>query len=258
MSSFKSSAVPIPDSPLVIAHRGYRAVFPENTLPAFQAAWQAGARMAELDVQWSRDGRLMVHHDTTLDRCSNGSGLLKDHDADFLKALDAGSWFSDKFAGISIPFLREVVATVPEGCWLNVEVKPEAVPDSRHMAKMVASLISACAPLKGRLIVSSFNHLFLQHLSRLPLPPLIGVLSQKWQKDEEILELCIKTGAFSWHPDHRTLEKKAVQRMKSEGFSVYPYTVNDKKRAEELLSMGVDGFFSDHVRILASTSRQGK
>jgi glycerophosphoryl diester phosphodiesterase len=211
--------------------------------------------MAELDMQWSRDGCLMVHHDTTLDRCSSGSGLLKDHDADFLRTLDAGLWFSGKFAGISIPFLREVVATVTEGCWLNVEVKPEAVPDSRHMAKMVAPLTSVCAPLKDRLIVSSFHHGFLEHLSRLPRPPLLGVLSQKWQKDEESLELCIKTGAFSWHPDHITLEKKAVQRMKSEGFSVCPYTVNDKRRAEELLAMGVDGFFSDHVRILSYTSK---
>ncbi|MCW7753962.1 glycerophosphodiester phosphodiesterase family protein [Desulfobotulus sp. H1] len=239
-----------PASPLVIAHRGYRMRFPENTLPAFDAAWNAGARMVELDVQWSRDGRIMVHHDTSLERCSNGKGMVREHNAYFLRQLDAGSWFSRAFAGTVIPFLEEVVAGVPEGGWLNVEVKPEAVSEAKNMSRMLASLMAICAPLKGRIVVSSFHHGFLKQLARLPHAPFIGVLSSRWQKEEALLAFATELKAFAWHPDHRGLEKTVVRRMKEAGLRVYPYTVNDQDRAAALLAMGVDGFFSDDAEIL--------
>ncbi|MDL2286911.1 hypothetical protein LJC24_05730 [Desulfococcaceae bacterium OttesenSCG-928-F15] len=234
-----------PESPLVIAHRGYRTKFPENTLPAFRAAWNAGARMAELDVQWSRDGKLMVHHDATLDRCTGTKGFLSEMDASFLRTLDAGSWFSPEFGGTKIPFLEELVAEVPENAWLNVEVKPESVMGGRSMGKMIAQLAEACAPLEGRVLVSSFHHGFLERCSKLSKPPLLGLLSPWWQDSRAILPLCLQMNAFSWHPSQKTLSRTGLQRMKAFGFRVYPYTVNDEKRAANLINAGADGFFSD-------------
>lgn len=234
-----------PESPLVIAHRGYRTKFPENTLPAFRAAWQAGASMAELDVQWSRDGKLMVHHDATLERCTGIKGFLSERDASFLRTLDAGSWFSPDFRGTKIPFLEEVVAEVPENAWLNVEVKPESVMGGKSMGKMIAQLADACAPLEGRVLISSFHHAFLARCSRLRNPPLLGLLSPWWQDSRAVLPLCREMNAFSWHPYQNTLTKTGIRRMKAFGFRVYPYTVNDEKRARSLLKAGIDGFFSD-------------
>lgn len=243
---------PFPASPLLIAHRGYRARFPENTLPAFQAAWEAGARMAELDILWSRDGRLMVHHDATLNRCTSGSGPLQHQDAAFLRSLDAGGWFSENFSGVPIPFLEEVVASVPDSCWLNVEVKPEAVMGARHPGTMITALLRAIAPLEGRVLVSSFHHGFLRHLSRLSHPPLLGVLSGRWKDPLYLLSLCREIRAFSWHPYYGNLMAPHIARMKAFGIRVYPYTVNDPEQATRLLAMGVDGFFSDEVTLLRS------
>lgn len=248
LSPFSDAA--FPKSPLVIAHRGYKAAFPENTLPAFSAAWQAGIRMVELDVLWSRDGRLMAHHDATLDRCTIGRGPLQQQDSAFLRSLDAGIWFSPAFSGTAIPFLEEVVASVPTGCWLNVEVKPEAVMGGRATGKMIATLGTALRPLEGRVLISSFHHGFLRQLAKLARPPLLGVLSGPWKNACYILSLCREISAFSWHPFFGGLKKAHVVRMKAFGIRVYPYTVNDPQQAVALLGMGVDGFFSDDVTIL--------
>ncbi|MDY0163218.1 glycerophosphodiester phosphodiesterase [Desulfobotulus sp.] len=246
-----------PPSPLLIAHRGYRALFPENTLPAFEAAWEAGARMAELDILWSRDGHLMVHHDASLDRCTSGKGPLQEKKAVDLRLLDAGSWFSPTFSGTPIPFLDEVVASVPPGCWLNVEVKPEAVMGGRSMGKMTAALTAALRPLEGRVLISSFHHGFLRHLSNLADPPLLGVLSGRWKNARPLLRLCREIRAFSWHPFYGNLRPDHVLRMKAFGIRVYPYTVNASEHAVRLLSMGVDGFFSDDVTLFQKIEPKG-
>lgn len=241
-----------PKSPLVIAHRGFRTKFPENTLPAFRAAWETGSRMVELDVQWSRDGKLMVYHDATLERCTGIKGFLGEMDAAFLRSLDAGSWFSGDFAGTKIPFLEEVIAEVPKNGWLNIEVKPEAIMGGKSMGRMMAQLAETCAPLEGRLLISSFHHAFLERCSKLRNPPFLGLLSPWWQDSRAVLNLCRRINAFSWHPSQATLIHTGIRRMKAFGFRVYPYTVNDKMQAEKLLHAGIDGFFSDDPLLLES------
>lgn len=96
--------------PWVIAHRGGAALAPENTLAAFKAAMDAGADAVELDVHLSRDGRLIVMHDETVDRTTDGSGAIADLTGAELKRLDAGSWFGAGYAGERVPYLEEVLA----------------------------------------------------------------------------------------------------------------------------------------------------
>jgi glycerophosphoryl diester phosphodiesterase len=105
------------------AHRGDCKNAPENTVPAFISAARKGAHMIEFDVQLSRDGELVIMHDSTVDRTTNGHGKVSELSFDELRALDAGIRFSPKFAGTRIPTLRETLAAIPKGILCNVHLK---------------------------------------------------------------------------------------------------------------------------------------
>lgn len=109
---------------ITIAHRGASAVAPENTLAAFQEALRVGADMIELDVRLSQDVVVMVFHDQDLSRTTDGNGPLEERTLSELRELDAGSWFSDQFAGEGIPTLEEVIQTIfPSRIELCIEIK---------------------------------------------------------------------------------------------------------------------------------------
>src|SRR3954463_888507 len=95
-----------------VAHRGYSAVAPENTLPALTAAARAGATYVEFDVRTTADGVPVVIHDRTVDRTTSGTGLVADLTMDEVRALDAGSWFAPAYAGLRVPLLTEVLDAV--------------------------------------------------------------------------------------------------------------------------------------------------
>jgi len=109
--------------PLLIAHRGYSAEFPENTLAAFQGALDAGCHMIELDVTLTRDRRVVVIHDDTLDRTTTGKGPVRSASLAQLKKLDAGSWFSPAFSSERVPELGEVLDLMGGQVPLNIDRK---------------------------------------------------------------------------------------------------------------------------------------
>ena len=137
----------------VIAHRGFSGAAPENTLAAIELAIQAGAHMIEVDVAMTADGHVVCLHDETLDRTTSGSGLPSAFALDAIKRLDAGSWFSAKFAGEPVPTLAEVFAATKNRILVNVEIKPEAV--ERGAASAVAALVDEHG-MEDRVVVSSF------------------------------------------------------------------------------------------------------
>ena len=107
----------------ICAHRGAMDTHPENTLAAFREAVRLGAHMIEFDVRMTEDGHLVVLHDETAERTTNGKGKISELTLDEIKLLDAGSWKSDKFKGEKIPTFREALAVMPENIWLNVHLK---------------------------------------------------------------------------------------------------------------------------------------
>lgn len=114
--------------PELMAHRGNSGLAPENTLAAFAAALETKSQWVELDVHLSADGELVVMHDSTVDRCTNGTGPIAEKTLAELKALDAGSWFGPEFAGETIPTLAEVVELLGDRLRINVEIKSSADP----------------------------------------------------------------------------------------------------------------------------------
>ncbi len=107
------------------AHRGAMGTHPENTIPAFKAAVKAGAHMVEMDVWLTKDKKMVVLHDATVDRTTNGTGKVSDLTLAELKILDAGSWKSPEFKGVQIPTFEEALAVMPRNIWLNIHVKGE-------------------------------------------------------------------------------------------------------------------------------------
>ena len=129
-----------PFRPTITCHRGYSAEAPENTLPAFQAAIDIGADCAELDVQMTKDGVVMVSHDPSLLRCTGVNKRICDLSYDEVRALDAGSFFDSKFAGTKIPTLQEVIDLCKGKIRLNIEIKNNA--DTPELEAEVARLIT--------------------------------------------------------------------------------------------------------------------
>jgi len=111
----------------IIAHRGASAYFPENTLPAFEAAMNMGADMVELDVQLTSDKEVVVFHDEKLSRCTDGGGRVSNWSLAGLKKLDAGSWFDKKFKNTRIPTLAEALDLCKNKIAVNIEIKSEAI-----------------------------------------------------------------------------------------------------------------------------------
>ena len=150
--------------PLVIAHRGDLSRAPENTLPAFQRALEAGADGVELDVRLTRDGQLVVFHDRNLDRTSNGTGPVNHSTFAEIRSLDVGSWFAPEFQGETAPTLDEVFETLPPDYLINVEMKV-VMRGTKQIARLVADTVRRHARWDSTL-VASFNPIALYHLRR--------------------------------------------------------------------------------------------
>jgi glycerophosphoryl diester phosphodiesterase len=232
-------------TPIIIAHRGYSRRYPENTLRAFAAAFEAGARMIELDAALTRDGYLVVMHDATIDRTTNGQGPVNRHTLQALKKLDAGAWFHSRFAGERIPELSEVFDRFSRSGWLNVEIKshPTRRPAGDFLWRRVVDLIEQKG-LTDRVLVSSFDTGLLERIAQIPGPPHLAVLSSRYD-GPEVLAMCRRIGALAWHPNHRRLKEAHVEMMHAAGIRVFPYTVNSRKEVRRLRRLEVDGLFTD-------------
>lgn len=142
--AFRASA-----APQACAHRGDVKAAPENTVPAFVSAAKKRAAMIEFDVQKTKDGRLVIMHDATVDRTTNGTGKIADLTFDEVRALDAGSWFSTGFAGTRVPTLEETLDAIPPGILCNVHLKtgPELAADTVRVIEAkgrLADCVLAC------------------------------------------------------------------------------------------------------------------
>ncbi|MDX9881658.1 MAG: glycerophosphodiester phosphodiesterase family protein [Prolixibacteraceae bacterium] len=124
------------------AHRGAMGTHPENTIPAFRAAVEAGAHMIEFDVHLTKNKQMVVIHDSSVDRTTNGKGKVSDLTFDEIRELDAGSWKSPEFKGLQIPTPEEVLNEMPHNVWINIHIKGES-----ELPAMLARLVEA----QGRL-----------------------------------------------------------------------------------------------------------
>lgn len=151
---------------LIFAHRGSAGTHPENTMEAFKAAYLAGANGIELDVQLTKDLVPVIIHDETLERTTNGKGLVKDFTLEELRKLNAGSWFDPSFSSATIPTLEELLEWISTTTLiLNIELKNGLV-RYEGIEKIVLELVEKF-DLLDRVIISSFNHYSLVEVRKL-------------------------------------------------------------------------------------------
>ena len=226
--------------PLVIAHRGASAHAPENTLRAFRLAVAQQADAVELDAKLSRDGRIVVIHDATVDRTTNGHGAVRRLDWAALRRLSAGGAADDPET--AIPLLADVLRAVADDLLVNIELTNYAAPLDALPCRAAETV--AALGVQKRVWISSFNPLTLFRFARcLPEVP-IGFLVDQARPWLYTL--------FRWVVPHQAVEPhlklataQAVRHWQGAGKAVLVYTVNQPEAMRRLFAWGVDGIFTD-------------
>jgi glycerophosphoryl diester phosphodiesterase len=241
--------------PAIFAHRGASAHAPENTLAAFELAVQQKADAIELDAKLTADGRVVVIHDQTVDRTTNGSGRVGEMTLAQLHELDAGSHFAAAFQGERIPTLEEVFEAVGEKIFINIELTNYAsIGDS--LPEKTADLVRRHR-LVERVMFSSFNPLALLRVRRrLPEPP-IGLLALPGKPGGWARSWIGRIiGYNSINPEKSDVDLHLVEIAHKHGIRVLAYTVNQAEEIHRLFQLHVDGIFTDNP-LLARQIRSG-
>jgi glycerophosphoryl diester phosphodiesterase len=228
--------------PLIFAHRGVKGTHPENTMIAFREAERVGAHGIELDVHLSNDGEVVVIHDETVDRTTNGKGLVCDHTLQELKQLDAGIHFSSAFQGETIPALREVLEWMQGNTLLlNIELKNDVI-RYQELEQKVINLVRTYK-MEQRVILSSFNHDSIKLLESLA-PNIERAILYHEPLADAIAEAKIRK-ASGLHPNFVLLTKNFVHKAQEAGYIVRPYTINESEDLARMIEYGVDVIITD-------------
>lgn len=222
---------------LNIAHRGASGRFPENTLTAFRAAIDAGADMCELDVQSTRDGVVVVMHDETLERTTDGYGPLAALTLAELKTLNIVSGPGRAPAGERVPTLDEVFAVTRGRCALNIELKSEGVEAA------VCRAIHGNGELEQSM-VSSFDWSALEQVRALEPEIRIGVLADR--AANKMLAAASELKAVAINPRFNLVDAALCAEAHRLGLQVYVWTVDDARMMRSLLDCGVDGIMTNY------------
>jgi glycerophosphoryl diester phosphodiesterase len=235
--------------PVVFGHRGASAYAPENTMASFLLAKEHGADAIEFDVKLSADGEIVVMHDQTLNRTTNGKGKVRDFPLAALNKLDAGSSFSADFAGEPIPTLRVVLETLGDQIYYNIELTNYgSIFDD--LAKKAASLVMNFG-LEDNVLFSSFSPLALFQAKRTaPNVPvaLIGLRGLEGKLAHSFIFRGVSPEIVN--PFISNVTKEFVDRQHSIGRRVNPWTVNTPDDFHRLCQLGVDGMITDDPLML--------
>lgn len=244
--------------PVVIAHRGSRQLWPENTMIAFQNAISMGARHLETDIHLSADGVVHCFHDHTLQRTTNGHGLFSNLTAAEIAGLDAGfnhqrrGSFQFRGSGVTVPTFEELATSFPE-VRLVVDLKEDAVVEA--FARLVSRL-----GIEDRLIVGGFSD---HRISRFrdhtdgSVPTSTGPgaarawfitsrFGRGWRGDAGSLQLPLQRRGL------RVVDERLVEAAHKRGLQIHVWTVNDPVQMSDLLDMGVDGLVTDRPDLALS------
>ncbi|WP_039233709.1 glycerophosphodiester phosphodiesterase [Bacillus thermotolerans] len=237
----------------IFAHRGFSAAAPENTMSAFKAAERVGADGIELDVQLTKDGRLVVIHDEKLERTTNGRGFVKDWEWKDLARLQANRKFPNVTVDTGLPLLEDVFEWMTGNELIcNVELKNNEF-DYEGIEEKVLALIRQFN-YEERVIISSFNHYSLTRMRQIAPDIETAVLYSShlympWKYAEAIRAQAI-------HPNIRTVKDGVIEETLSAGLSIRPYTVNKTKQMKRFMEKGCSAIFTDDPQT-ALAIRQG-
>jgi glycerophosphoryl diester phosphodiesterase len=219
---------------LKIGHRGARGYEPENTLKAFQKALDLNADGIELDVHLSSDGHIIVMHDETIDRTTNGKGLVNNLSLSELKSF----LIADQ---LEIPTLIEVFDLIDKKCLINVELK--GVGTASKVVALIEEYISDKNWNYEHFIISSFEWDMLEEVHNLNSNIAIGILTE--EDIDKALAFGESIKAKAINPDYQLLNPENTKNIQRKGFLVLPWTVDSNEDIQRIKSYNVDGIISD-------------
>lgn len=219
---------------LKIGHRGAKGLVTENTLASIKKALELGVDGIEVDVHLSQSGQLVVFHDFTLDRMTEGSGEVAMKSLDEIKELKIDAEYD-------IPTLLEVLDLMDHQCLLNIELKGDRT--AFETCKSIQLYVETKGWQFADFIVSSFNHDELQSVHDINKDIPLAVLTES--DLNEAIDFARTIHAKAIHPEYQLLDRSTVEHLQNAGFNVNAWTVNAAEDIERMKSYGVDGIISD-------------
>jgi glycerophosphoryl diester phosphodiesterase len=232
---------------LVIAHRGASKDAPENTLGAFNLAWAQGADAIECDIRLSRDGRIVVMHDQSTLRTTGIDLVVPRHTAEELRSLDAGKWKSPTFTGEKIPFLEEVLKTVPPGKKLFIEIKcgTEIFPVLRELLPENSASFCTLIGFEGVIMAETKKYFPAHKVYWLCEFPRKLPLNWFLNDGAALVEQAKRLGMDGMDVRNRGLSQHQIHLVQEAGLEIFAWTVNSVPEAERMFSWGVQGITTD-------------
>ena len=230
-----------------VAHRGATAYAPENTIAAFDLAVEMKADYIEIDLQRSKDGELVIIHDTTVDRTTDGTGRVGDLSLAQLRSLDAGSWMGEQFAGEQIPTFEEILDRYRGKVGILIELKaPELYPGMEEQVAASLTERNLDKPQNEKIIIQSFNFESMKKMDRLLPKVPIGVLtSSSTHTTAEALQE-FATYAEWFNPSYHIVTPELVDHVHALDMQIGSWTVRSQEAADFLFEMGVDAIITDY------------
>ena len=236
--------------PRIIAHRGGGSLAPENTLASIRLGQSLGYTAHEFDVKLTLDDRSILLHDSTLDRTTNGKGRPADLTLEELRKLDAGAWHSEAFRGEPIPTFAEVAQLLlSKGTLADIEIKPTPGFDWRTGTRVALEAQQLWLSAAAKPIFTSFSFEALmaakEAVAEFPRGWLVDRFTDAdWKRLEDLEAVALVTNFRHFAPDQ-------VERVKTAGYRVMLYTINDADVAQQYLDAGIDAIVTDNLKEFA-------
>ncbi|MFX0108682.1 MAG: glycerophosphodiester phosphodiesterase [Candidatus Hodarchaeota archaeon] len=215
---------------IIMGHRGASGDEPENTLRAFERAWQLGADFVELDLQETVDGHLVCMHDLDVSRTTNGSGLVSDLSLQEIRSLDAGM-------GEHVPLLDEVLNLAKGKFGVNIELK------SFDIEEKVIEMVRK-KDMVDSVLISSYYHIMLSITKDIDCSFKTAIIFEGGI--DNVVDYTLQLNADAINPPHQEIDSRTIWDAHNKGLKVYPWTVNDPGSILELFQMGADGVITDY------------
>ena len=236
----------------IIAHRGFSARYPENTAVAFEKAIELGVECIEFDVYLTRDGHLVVIHDATIDRTTDGTGRVDGLTLHEIRRLDAGSWFGPEFAEERILTLAETLQLIGDRAQKNVQLKADD--NSRgELTRMAVNEIDRQDAIGHAYIASEQGTIELVK----SIDPRVEICNLSVNPTSDYIARSAAIGCRILQPRHHQVDRAFVQDAQEQGMQVNPFFANDEPEMRRLISCGVDGILTDHPDLLMNVRSAG-
>lgn len=232
------------------AHRGYSGKYPENTMLAFKKAIEIGIDGIELDVQLTKDNVVVIIHDETIDRTTNGKGEVVNYTYEELEKFDASYIYAGQYGVNKIPTLEEYLDYVKDfDIVTNIELK-NSINEYEGLEELVLELIRKYK-LEKKVIISSFNHYSVVKMKKLAPELKCGFLCEDTILDPG--KYCKEYGVECFHPRYKILSLERIEELRKNGIEINTWTVNKKEDIKELIDKKIDiliGNYPDLIKEL--------